>query len=71
MDNLRIVHNARTGKFRIERRRLWGWSFIMNDAGDDYLTFEKFDDAQDHLCARNRPSPAGDRRWEVVPACCD
>ena len=33
MTDYRIVFNVQTARYRIERRRLWGWTFVMTDDG--------------------------------------
>ena len=43
MTDYRIVFNEETRRYRVERRRWWGWSFLMEAAGEDYATFADFE----------------------------
>ena len=69
MTDYRIVFNVQTARYRIERRRLWGWTFVMTDDGRDYLGFDRYVDAREHLCRRLRRSDDAQRRWRVVDPC--
>lgn len=72
MSDYRIVFNEHTGKYRVERRSLFGWQFVMDEGRADYLTFDSREAAQQYVCATRqvgagRPSH---RRWRVVDTCC-
>ena len=69
MPDYRIVFNERTVQYRIERRRLWGWSFVMDDQGRDYLTFADYQAACRHLCALRDRRGDTHRRWRVLEPC--
>jgi hypothetical protein len=71
MSEYRIVFNAQTRKFRIEQRRLWDWSFVMDDTGEQYATFDSYEAAQRVVCALRRTRINRNRRWQVVDTCCD
>ena len=69
MSDYRIVFNAQTARYRVERRRLWDWAFVMDELGEDYVTFDSYDDAQRFICARRSSESSPDRRWQVVDTC--
>ena len=69
MSDCRIVLNEQTGRYRIERRHWWGWSFVMAESGEHYATFDRCEDARDYACRHRRRSAAGQRRWRVVDLC--
>ncbi|MCB1802671.1 MAG: hypothetical protein KDI82_13350 [Gammaproteobacteria bacterium] len=72
MSDYRIVFNEHTEKYRVERRGLFGWQFVMDQSGTDYLTFDSRETAQQYVCA-TRQVGAGrqsQRRWQVVDTCC-
>jgi len=69
MTEYRIVFNERTGRYRVERRRWWGWGFVMDAAGEDYLSFADYRDAQCFVCRQRRPLSGEQRRWKVVDPC--
>ena len=63
---LRIVYNAFTRRYRIERKRWWGWSFVTEPGSGSYLGFDSLDSAQQWVkdCFASLEKPS--RRWEVV-----
>jgi hypothetical protein len=65
----RIVFNAQTSRYRVERRRLWDWAFVMDESGEDYATFATYGDARRFLCARRNAASTSKRRWQVVDSC--
>ena len=69
MIDFRIVFNEQSGRYRVERRRWWGWGFVLDRSGEDYATFDRFEDAQRFVCARRLPRKARPRRWRVVDNC--
>lgn len=69
MSDYRIVFNERSGEYRIERRLLWGWSFVMADEGHDYLTFDDYDAARRYLCRHLYRRKESRRRWRVLDPC--
>lgn len=69
MTEFRIVCNEKTGLYRIEGRRWWSWSFIMDASGEDYLTYENYQDAQCFVCRQLRRKRRAHRRWKVVDFC--
>jgi hypothetical protein len=63
---LRIVYNAYSKRYRIARKRWWGWSFVTDPEGWQYLAFDSKEEAKtwiDECLASNDP-PTG--RWQVV-----
>ncbi len=65
----RIVHNPQTGLYRIERRGLLGWAFVVHPETRDYLDFDDVEAARDWLCQHSRPGDQRARRWQVVHDC--
>ena len=41
----------------------------MDGAGEDYATFESYEDAKEFICARRSSESNADRRWQVVDSC--
>jgi hypothetical protein len=41
----------------------------MNESGEDYLTFERCQDARHFVCERLRQNPSHERRWKVIDIC--
>lgn len=73
MSGYRIVVNEQSGKYRVEKRGMLGWQFVMDAAGTDYLTFDSREAAQQHVCSARqlRVGPQHHRRWRVVDTCCE
>lgn len=70
MSDYRIVFNEQTECYRVERRGWLGWSFVMNAAGDDYVSFSRYADARRFVCRATRHRRyGGQRRWKVVDLC--
>ena len=69
MTDYRIVFNEETRRYRVERRRWWGWNFLMDAAGEDYATFADFDSARRFACAQSGQRQTAPRRWKVVGIC--
>lgn len=69
MPDCRIVFNEHSGRYRIERRRWWGWAFVMDQSGEDYLNFDTFQDALHFACRQLPRKPARHRRWKVIDIC--
>ena len=69
MSDCRIVFNEQTGRYRIESRRWWGWSFVLDPSGEHYATFERYEDARRFVCDQLRPKRVSQRRWRVVDLC--
>ena len=65
----RIVFNEETGVYRVERRHWWGWSFVMDAAGEDYLGFASRREAECYICLQRRQPLLRYRRWQVVDLC--
>lgn len=64
----RIVHNAVTGLYRVEKRGLLGWDFVTDPATRDYLSFGELQSAKRWV--RDHTAAATDaRRWRVVTDC--
>ena len=66
----RIVHNAQTDTYRIEKRSFFGWNFVAEQDTGNYLQFDDLQSAQQWLanaCTTGRNQAA--RRWRVVTAC--
>jgi hypothetical protein len=71
MTDYRIVHNAQTGRYRIEQRRWWGWDFVLDPTGTHYVTFESLDEARGFACRALAGKPPANRRWKVISPCCE
>jgi hypothetical protein len=69
MTDVRIVHNEAAGLYRIERRGLFGWSFVTDRSGHDYLTFESYEAAQRYACRYCPDRRDAGRRWKVIDWC--
>lgn len=69
MSDFRIVHNPQTGEYRIERRGLFGWSFLMDRQRQEYLSFGDFEAARSHLCGLRRRDAQPHRRWRILDLC--
>ena len=70
MSDYRVVLNEQTGLYRVERRRWWGWTFVMDPSGDEYLSFRRYRDAMCFVCRRRRQQQRRPyRRWKVVNFC--
>ena len=69
MSDYRIVFNERSGEYRIERRSLLGWMFVMDERGRKYLTFADYDAARRHLCRNLDMRSESRRRWRVLDPC--
>ena len=69
MSDYRIVFNAHTDHYRIERRSLWGGSFLTDRRGREYLTFADYEAARHHLCGRLKRRADTHRRWRVLDPC--
>ena len=66
----RIVHNEVTELFRVEKRGLLGWEFVIDSETRDYLSFGDLDSAK--CWVRDHTEAATDaRRWRVVTDCAD
>jgi hypothetical protein len=64
----RRVHNERSGRFRVEKRGLFGWNFVTDPRSGDYLDFGERQQAHDWICDHTRTS-GKQRRWQVVRDC--
>ncbi len=64
----RIVHNEQTGSYRVERRGVFGWSFVMDPNRNDYRAFDSFESACRWIQRKSGPDNAT-RRWKVVSDC--
>jgi len=65
----RIVHNPLTDRYRVEKRGLFGWSFVTERKTGAYLDFDNAGAA----CRWIRDRAGNDdihRRWRVVSNCC-
>lgn len=69
MSEFRIVFNEYSRRYRIERRGLFGWSFVIDDSGRDYATFASYEEARRFACRSRRRPARADRRWRVVDPC--
>jgi hypothetical protein len=63
---LRILYNEFSSRYRIERKRWWGWTFITEPSGFHYLGFDKLEQAEDWIerCYKKKNLPS--RRWRQV-----
>lgn len=65
----RIVYNEQTSTYRIEKRGLFGWNFVIDQATSDYLRFDDIDAACRWIDANTVESASVSRRWKVVNEC--
>ena len=65
----RIVHNAQTDSYRIEKRGFLGWNFVPDRATGDYLQFDDLEAACRWVTKASRRGAEAPRRWRVVSAC--
>lgn len=64
----RVVHNETTDRYRVEKRGLLGWSFVVDPSTHDYLDFGDLGTAKTWV--QEHTNSAGDsRRWKVVTDC--
>lgn len=64
----RIVHNEITDHYRVEKRGLLGWTFVTEQATQQYLEFSDLESAKQWVRQHARPSEKT-RRWQVVTDC--
>lgn len=69
MTKYRIVYNEQTKRYRVERRSWFGWTFLLDDAGAEYATFESCEAARRFACLRQRRQKVQRRRWQVIDLC--
>lgn len=69
MTEYRIVFNEQTGLYRVEKKHWWGWVFVTDAAGEDYLSFPDCRAAQRYVCQQQRLQQSRPRRWRVVDLC--
>lgn len=69
MSECRIVFNDQTGFYRVERRRWWGWSFVLDSTGEHYVSFGCFEDAREFVCKQLQRRNSSHRRWKVIGIC--
>lgn len=67
--NWRIVYNEQTLRYRIERRRWWGWDFVADEAVGSYLSFSDLAAAKRWGCRHLGQQSQRPRRWQVVDYC--
>jgi hypothetical protein len=66
----RIVHNPQTGAYRIEKKGLFGWNFVISKGHGEYLQFDALTAARDWIRSQTaRISRSPNRRWQVVTDC--
>jgi len=65
----RIVHNAQTNSYRVEKRGWLGWAFVSDPQTGDYLGFVDIDQACRWVRKQVRRSNADSRRWRIVSDC--
>ncbi|MCB1773247.1 MAG: hypothetical protein KDI88_06490 [Gammaproteobacteria bacterium] len=65
----RVVHNTVVDRYRIEKRELLGWNFIIDQATGLYLEFSDMDQARAWICEHTSTTSSPGRRWQVVPDC--
>lgn len=64
----RVVFNDQTGRYRVERKGWFGWSFVEDEAGN-YLGFETVEQARAWVRNHSTCAGSGPRRWRVVGCC--
>lgn len=69
MSDYRIVYNEETERYRVEKRGLTGWHFLMNKQGDDYATFVEYEDARCFACRHRSKRSLIPRRWRILDMC--
>jgi hypothetical protein len=69
MSGYRIVKNDHTGSYRVERRGWFGWSFVMTESGEDYASFDSYEQACRFVCGKLRGKVDATRRWRIVNHC--
>lgn len=66
----RIVHNQQTNRYRVEKRGFFGWNFVADPSGGDYLSFTDAESARAWICRQTtRRDADANRRWKVVTDC--
>ena len=65
----RIVHNALTDSYRVEKRGFFGWSFVIAQGTGDYLQFDDLDSARKWVANVQVKNDDRTRRWKVVTEC--
>ena len=65
----RIVHNALTDSYRIEKLGFFGWSFVIDRRTGDYLQFDILDPAREWVEDARAKRSNRARRWKVVDEC--
>lgn len=69
MTDYHIVFNEETARYRVERRRWWGWGFLTDASGENYATFNDFDGARRFACQQSGRFPEARRRWRIIGIC--
>jgi hypothetical protein len=69
MSEYRIVYNEQTERYRIEQRGWAGWTFVLDEAGAEYATFDSFEAARRFACVQQRRQKTHRRRWRIVDLC--
>lgn len=69
MSECRIVFNDQTDLYRVERRRWWGWSSVLDSSGEHYASFECCEDAREFVCKHMQRKNSSHRRWKVIGIC--
>ena len=64
----RIVYNTQTDAYRVEKRGVFGWSFVMRPDRNDYRDFDSFESACRWIQRKSEPANST-RRWKIVSDC--
>ncbi len=65
----RIVHNALTKSYRVEKLGFFGWSFVIEQGTGDYLQFDDLDAVRKWVADARAKRNDSARRWKVVTEC--
>jgi len=66
--NWRIVYNNQTHRYRIEKKRWWGWDFVADDSAGDYISFSDLAAAKRWACQHLGQRIQRPCRWQIVDA---
>ncbi|MGB0722093.1 MAG: hypothetical protein ACPGU7_06815 [Gammaproteobacteria bacterium] len=65
----RIVYNSYSERYRIEKRNLMGWNFVIDRETGQYLNFDDEEKAREWVRAQPHSKLGETRRWKVVSEC--
>ena len=63
----RKVYNDDTGIYRVQKLGLFGWSFVTEPDGNDYLNFNSSEEAENWICKHTQNNE--NRRWRIIDTC--